>query len=118
MKTTKQQLADLTIAACVSITVGGSPDRCRTYHGLRPIHIPLHGGVVLLPVHESHHEVSEPGAEMTKTFKIEYQDPDTKEVKTQVREFEDAPGMPALMWADDLGYMWSDKGWYTITEVK
>lgn len=55
---------------------------------------------------------------MTKTFKIEYQDPDTKEVKTQVREFEDAPGMPALMWADDLGYMWSDKGWYTITEVK
>lgn len=58
------------------------------------------------------------GMSHSKTFEITYRCPDSGEIKTIERDFDDSEEFPARMWADDLGYGLADKGWYEIKERK
>ena len=59
-------------------------------------------------------------------FKINYIDPETQEEKETFADFEDTVDVimgtrteiSAKLWAIDYAYALSDKGTYTITEVK
>ena len=53
-------------------------------------------------------------------FKIEYQDPETDEIVTEIQEFTSTmdPDISAEMWAEDYAYSRADKGFHTVKEVK
>jgi len=57
---------------------------------------------------------------MKRKFKIEYRNPETREVETVYQEFEgsDDPAITAKEWAEDAAYSYADKGWYSVTEVR
>lgn len=50
-------------------------------------------------------------------FLIKYQCPKSGEYLEIEREFQDAAGIPAKEWAEDLAYTLADKGPYTITRI-
>jgi len=55
-----------------------------------------------------------------KTFKISYIKPDTEELVTEIKSFNDSKEgslfISAAEWAEDYAYTVSNKGCYTITE--
>lgn len=50
-------------------------------------------------------------------FRIDYIDPEDGAAKSTFAEFEDAAGIPAIVWAEDYGYSLARKGYYTVTRV-
>lgn len=56
---------------------------------------------------------------ITQRFRIEYDDPETGEPVTKVEDCTEIPGIASPYGvAEDMAYTLSDKGKYTITEVK
>lgn len=49
-------------------------------------------------------------------FKIEYNDPETKEPKVKYQDFEDTGTITAKDWAEDYAYALADKGWFKVTQ--
>lgn len=48
-------------------------------------------------------------------FKITYMDPDTEELVSVYKEFEDTDTLKSSEWAEDYAYAKADKGFYVIT---
>lgn len=53
----------------------------------------------------------------TKRFKITYTNPETKELVTIEKDFDNSPAVSAETWADDYAYSIADKGHYHIKEI-
>lgn len=51
-------------------------------------------------------------------FRIEYFDPETKEIETVYESFEDTKDITAKQWAEDAAYSYADKHWHCVTEIK
>lgn len=57
---------------------------------------------------------------MNKTyqFSIEYEDPETGETVTEIKDFTDSPPIRALEWAEDYAYFKASKGKHSATCIR
>lgn len=52
-----------------------------------------------------------------KRFRMEYENPETGEIIYTEREFGDADGVPAQVWAEDYAHGLADKGYHRVEEI-
>lgn len=54
---------------------------------------------------------------MVKMFIFKWIDPETEELRQEIKGFADTEGITAVEWAEDYAYTLADKGLYEVTEL-